>query len=323
MATTAQINAFIDQLGALAVAESNRRISEGKGFVLPSVCIAQSALETGWGTSGLMTRANAYFGIKAGGSWTGKVYTADTWEVANGQAYNTSANFRAYDSLAESVRDYYDLIGNNTRYANGLSFGTDAGAWLSPKACITAIWAGGYATDTLYVEKIMTTINARNLAEWDAKIDGVSFDSSTNFGSWTFKKSDFVQGSLVITDSGRSIQNDRTVQNAVSIEWDKAMENTVASTYQKDIQGIPDGMVLSVFVLVEDSVLEYGHIDKIALPVGKFGVMLRYQAFGGTTPANITPNDLPDDLSITFTVGLSSGTPPDFNSEIAYFVKIS
>lgn len=219
MATAEQIKSFINTLGALAVAESNRRIANGQGFVLPSVCIAQSALETGWGTSGLMTRANAYFGIKAGGSWTGAVYTADTWEVANGEAYNTTANFRAYSSLADSVKDYYDLIGNNSRYAGALSFELNQAEWKTPKQCITAIWSGGYATDTLYVEKIMSTINARNLAEWDTKIDGVSFNSVP---SYSFTILDMIQGKLIISDNGRSIQNDRTSTGGIALNWEKA-----------------------------------------------------------------------------------------------------
>lgn len=172
MATQTEITNFIKRLGRLAVNEANNRIAAGKGFVLPSVCIAQSAIETGWGTAGIMVKANAFFGIKAGGSWTGAVYRADTWEVDSGGAYNTTANFRAYPSLEASVTDYYDLIGNNSRYSGALSYGTDKTKWLSPKACITAIWAGGYATDTLYVEKIMSTVNNRNLTAYDELVDG-------------------------------------------------------------------------------------------------------------------------------------------------------
>ena len=56
MATKTQVNNFIKQLAALAIAECNKRTKK----VLPSICIAQAALETGWGTSKLMTKANAY-----------------------------------------------------------------------------------------------------------------------------------------------------------------------------------------------------------------------------------------------------------------------
>lgn len=177
-ATNEQIVSFIKELGNLAVAECNRRAAAGGGFVLPSVCIAQAAHETGWGTSGRMTKANAYFGIKAGGSWTGKVFTADTWEVKDGESYNTVANFRAYDSKADSVRDYYDLIVNNSRYAAGVSTLQNR---LTPEAALTAIWAGGYATDDLYVPNVMNLLNGRDLDQWDEKVTGIASDTVPNY----------------------------------------------------------------------------------------------------------------------------------------------
>lgn len=165
---------FINTLGNLAVAESNRRIANGSKFVLPSVCIGQSALETGYGASDLMTKANAFFGIKAGGSWTGKTFSANTKEVYNGVEHNIVANFRAYDSLADSVADYYDLIINNSRYSNALS--TYPGDIKTAEETLLAIWHGGYATDELYDTKVMPIIN--NVLDWDNKVDGKTFDPS-------------------------------------------------------------------------------------------------------------------------------------------------
>lgn len=175
MATNTEVVNFIKLLSGLAIAESNRRIARGEGFVLPSICIAQSALECNWGTAGLMTQANAFFGIKAGGSWTGKVYTADTKEVKDGVTYNTVANFRAYDSLEESVADYYNLIVNNSRYAGGVSYYPDNVK--TAYDTIMAIWNGGYATDETYGPQIMDVINGRDLTQYDAKIDGISTDT--------------------------------------------------------------------------------------------------------------------------------------------------
>lgn len=173
MATNAQIKEFISLFSRLAINECNRRIAGGLPFVLPSVCMAQSALECDWGQAGLMKRANAFFGIKAGGSWTGKIYVADTWEVApNGETYNTVANFRAYDSPAESMADYYNITCTLTRYSKAWSYGSDKSKWLTAKETITAIHNGGYATDNLYVQKIMNTINGRDLTQYDALITG-------------------------------------------------------------------------------------------------------------------------------------------------------
>jgi len=199
MATEQEVTSFINTLGNLAVAEANRRIANGSKFVLPSVCIAQSAHETGWGSSSLMVKANAFFGIKAGGSWTGKVFNASTWEMADGEAYNTSANFRAYDSLADSVADYYDLIINSSRYANALS--TYPGSIKTPFDTLNEIWKGGYATDELYVPNVNAIITGRNLEQWDAKVDGVTFDPNYTWeGGTGGDSSGGTGGSTSLTD---------------------------------------------------------------------------------------------------------------------------
>lgn len=169
-----QIVSFINTLGNLAVAEANRRIARGEKFVLPSVCIAQSAHETGWGTSRPMQEYNAYFGIKPGSSWTGRVFSAETWEVYDGTPTNVTQLFRAYDSLEDSVADYYDLIVNNSRYSNALSTYPDG--MKDPYDVLYSIWAGGYATDDEYVPNVWNLYQGRDLSQWDAKVDGKTFD---------------------------------------------------------------------------------------------------------------------------------------------------
>ena len=233
MATNAEVKAFIQLLGGLAVAECNRRIAAGKGFPLPSVCIAQSALETGWGTAGLMTRANAFFGIKAGGSWTGKIYTGDTWEVVDGERHNTVANFRAYDNLEDSVRDYFDLIGNNSRYSKSLSYGTDKSKWKTPYECIHAIWSGGYATDDVYVPQIMNMINGRNLTDYDALVTGEGTAPDSGQPDITFtdtvNSSDLVQGEIEMVGNRLQIKSDYEL--ALSLDLNRAITVPYTATY--------------------------------------------------------------------------------------------
>lgn len=179
MATSAQITSFINQLGKLAVAESRSRIAAGKGYVLPSVCIAQAALETGYGDSSLMTQANAYFGIKADG-WNGKVYSSATNEVYSGNTVTITAAFRAYDSPADSVKDYYDLITGLSRYSGAVS---RTGYVRTPEQTITAIKNGGYATDPQYISKVMSIINGYKLTEWDRQVTTGS-TSNNNFSGY-------------------------------------------------------------------------------------------------------------------------------------------
>lgn len=157
MATKDQVNAFIAKLAAIARKEYLTRDK----WVLPSVCIAQAALETGWGTSGLMTKANAFFGIKTGSSWKGKVYSSKTNECYDGKTYTQiTAAFRAYDSLEESVADYYNLICGSSRYAGAVNNG-------NAESAITAIKNGGYATSPTYIKNVMNIINSYNLTQYD------------------------------------------------------------------------------------------------------------------------------------------------------------
>lgn len=74
---------FIERVGALAAADMQ------KSGVLASLTIAQAILESGWGKSGLTVKGNALFGIKAGTSWTGAVYSGKTQECYDGVTFTT------------------------------------------------------------------------------------------------------------------------------------------------------------------------------------------------------------------------------------------
>ena len=108
-----------------------------------------------------MMKANAIFGIKATENWKGKVFNSNTQECYDGINYtNINACFRAYNSIQESVADYFNLICTSSRYRKALTTNT-------PKECIQAIKDGGYATDPNYVNKIMNIITSYNLTKFD------------------------------------------------------------------------------------------------------------------------------------------------------------
>lgn len=147
---------FIKEIAGYAQAEYKKRSKS----VLPSVCIAQACLETGYGSSSLMTKAKAYFGIK----WTKgcgfNAYSSSTKEVYDGKSCTITAAFRAYDTPADSVKDYYDLICNSSRYKAAVGE-------KDYKKAITAIKNGGYATDPDYVSKVVSIIETNNLTQYD------------------------------------------------------------------------------------------------------------------------------------------------------------
>ena len=122
-----------------------------------SFMIGQAGHETGWGKSEIRHRDGSpsfnLFGIKATGNWKGKVAEIVTTEYVNGTPQKTVAKFRAYDSYAESFRDYARLIGNSPRYDQVMD---QLG---SVQGFATSLQRAGYATDPQYAAKLSRAIN--------------------------------------------------------------------------------------------------------------------------------------------------------------------
>lgn len=176
-----QKSEFIPTIAPLVQAENKKR-----GYPLfSSVVIAQAICESGWGQSKIMMKANAIFGIKATSSWKGKVYNANTQECYDGVSYtNITACFRAYDNLAESISDYFDLITKLERYRKATVAET-------PLECITAIKNGGYATSPTYINTIMSIINSNNLTKYDNVENVENFvDNPKNYIEYIVKSGD-------------------------------------------------------------------------------------------------------------------------------------
>lgn len=172
MATTTQISTFINKIAPLAIEQAKKHGNK----IFPSVCIAQACHETGYGTSAKMVQTNGVFGIKVGSSayhfgtaWKGASYNTKTKEYYNGSTSPTVIrdNFRAYDSLMDSVEDYYDMLCTCKRYQPALNRKT-------PQECIEAIVAGGYATGPNYAKAIIQIIKTYGLEIYDGKDVGVN-----------------------------------------------------------------------------------------------------------------------------------------------------
>lgn len=170
MATKEQAKTFIEKLAPLAQAEYAKRKAAGQKWVLPSICIAQAALETGWGKSSLMTKANAFFGIKWAKGCGYNAYSSKTKEVYDGNTTTITAAFRAYKNLEASVKDYFDLI-------TGLPYYKDMVNNPDHKSAIYGIDNNGdrndmdglaaYATDPNYEQNIISIIERYSLTQYD------------------------------------------------------------------------------------------------------------------------------------------------------------
>jgi len=120
--------------------------------------IGHAALESGWGRREIKAKdgSNTHnlFGIKAGGSWTGKTAVVTTTEYIGGVAHKVQEKFRAYSSYAEAFKDYANLLSNNPRYSNVVAAGNGNDAASFAKGLQRA----GYATDPNYAHKIMAVL---------------------------------------------------------------------------------------------------------------------------------------------------------------------
>jgi flagellar protein FlgJ len=118
----------------------------------PDALLAQAALETGWGRSVPCDAQGDcsfnLFGIKAGSQWSGATVNVPTLEFEEGIPVRKVERFRAYDSPADSFRDYAALIRDSSRYASARGAGDNVEAFAA------ALQQGGYATDPNYAQKI-------------------------------------------------------------------------------------------------------------------------------------------------------------------------
>lgn len=119
--------------------------------------LGQAALETGWGRREIKSRdgtnSHNLFGIKATGGWKGKVVETTTTEYINGVKEKRVEKFRAYDSYADSFKDFAKLIQNNPRYQSVMA-NVD-----SISGYARALQNSGYATDPQYANKLASVIH--------------------------------------------------------------------------------------------------------------------------------------------------------------------
>jgi flagellum-specific peptidoglycan hydrolase FlgJ len=110
---------------------------------LPSVSIAQAALETGYGKYNKLQ--NNLFGIK------GRGITTKTKEFYKGKFITIRANFQYFPTIKDAFNRHYQILNRYGVYGNNYN------VWIDRiKAC-------GYATDPNYDKKLKYIIDRYNL----------------------------------------------------------------------------------------------------------------------------------------------------------------
>jgi len=146
----AHVDAFVQRLLPHA-----QEASASTG-IPPHFMMGQAALETGWGRAEIRgaggENSHNLFGIKAGSGWGGRTVDIVTTEYVNGKPEKQVDTFRAYDSYADSFRDYARLLKANPRYQNVLTEGQDAAQFAQ------GLQQAGYATDPQYARKLTSVI---------------------------------------------------------------------------------------------------------------------------------------------------------------------
>lgn len=154
MASSAQAKQFIEIIGPVIQEEAKAR-----GYKVASPIIAQACIESAFGTSSLGYRWHNYFGMKCGSGWKGPSVNLRTKEEYNSQLVSIRDNFRAYPSMEEGVKGYFDFI-STKRYANLKTAET-------PEEYLKRIKADGYATSSSYVNTNMNCIRKYDLEKFD------------------------------------------------------------------------------------------------------------------------------------------------------------
>lgn len=155
MATKQEIDSFISQIAPLIQKHARER-----GYKVASPIIAQACIESAFGTSKLSALHHNYFGLKCGSSWKGASVNMKTKEeYTPGTLTTIKDNFRAYSSMEDGVKGYFDFT-STKRYAKLKKAAT-------PKEYLECIKAAGYATSSAYVTTNMNTIKKYNLTRYD------------------------------------------------------------------------------------------------------------------------------------------------------------
>lgn len=147
---------FIEEVGKWAVYE----VSTRQKWILPSVCIAQAALESGWNLD-----CKTLFGIKANDN---NFKTYNTIEYVNGRYIYIQDNFVEHKNVADAINYYYNFMTETPRYSK----------CVNNTSCIDTLYylihtTDGlpYATDPNYIFKLEKIILDYDLKRFDLIVE--------------------------------------------------------------------------------------------------------------------------------------------------------
>ena len=129
------------------------KATEGTGL-FPEMVIAQMALESSWGESGLATKANNMFGVKSHGEKGGI--------ILQNKKEGKDKSWKKYETPLDSIKGYVKFLQDNPRYEKGGVFNAN-----TPQEQAKLLQKAGYAGDsTTYANKIIGTLENKENADY-------------------------------------------------------------------------------------------------------------------------------------------------------------
>lgn len=163
-----------------AIASSAVRAGTKYGY-LPSVLIAQSCLENGYGMDPeceILLEHNNMLGMKAellNASWSdktvwnGEKFLKDTPEYYGGKPVRIDDYFRSYVSIDQCFEDYCLFMTYGAYQKGGVPKYRDSVIGVrDPEKLISAVSRLGYATDPRYSKSVMAIILQQDLRKYDS-----------------------------------------------------------------------------------------------------------------------------------------------------------
>lgn len=179
---------YLDQ-----IIEPVRRCCKRYGY-LPSVLVAQSCLENGYGIRSYwdnpqieaLIKYNNMVGIKSEllnkswvdcglSVWPGRSITKRTPEEYNGRMVTITDSFRVYDNIEQSFADFLCFMTWASNYGKGgePKYGPEVLGCKDPSVLISKVSKFGYATGSTYPSSVLRIIKKHNLTQYD-NLDGVT-----------------------------------------------------------------------------------------------------------------------------------------------------
>lgn len=282
---TCEFSDLSEENAAARLLEICKPIALSNGL-FPSVCTAQTILESGYCKTELATVANNVCGMKcelSGNTWSGstwdgeskvKIRTAE--QDSYGNVYYILADFRKYSCIEDSIADRCAYLlgaknGTKLRYEGIKQCG-------NYKEQISLIKNGGYATDTQYVSKICNIIERFKLDVYDDELEkSVKYyvrkswmDSQSQIGAYEILDNAKEEVNRnwqynVYDSTGKEIYNGRKALIDRAVDFSVGIANDNTHGYQNGAWG-PEYSCIS---LVETALIKSGlsvkksNIDKM------------------------------------------------------------